>query len=52
MQRQTSLEHISGTTLDLAVFDIKGYEVMVTWQREDEWSKYITQTHEGMQITT
>ena len=47
MQRQTSLEHISHRTLDLAVFDIKGYEVMVTWQRSDERSKEITQTHEG-----
>ena len=29
---KTSLEHIGGTTLDLAVFDIKGSEVMVTRQ--------------------
>ena len=42
---KTSLEHISGTTLDLAVFDIKGSKVMVTWEREDEQSKEITQTH-------
>ena len=44
---KTSLEHISSTTLDLAVFDIKGYEVMVMRQRVDEWSKEITQTHGG-----
>ena len=34
-------------TLDLAVFDIKGFEVMMTWKREYERSKYITQTHGG-----
>ena len=47
MQRKTSLEHIGGTTLDLAVFDIKGSEVMMMWQRENERSKEITQTHGG-----
>ena len=50
MQRPTSLEHIGGTTLDLEVFDIKRSEVMVTWKRADEWSKEITQTHEGKHI--
>ena len=44
---KTSLEHIGSTTLDLAVFDIKGSEVMVTRKRADERSKWITQTHEG-----
>jgi len=29
-QRSTSLEHIGSTTMDLAVFDIKGSKVMVT----------------------
>ena len=43
----TSLEHIGGTTVDLAVFDIKGSKVMATWQREDEWLIEITQTHGG-----
>ena len=47
MQRQTSLEHISSTTLDLAVFDIKGSKVMTTLQRVDERSKDITKTHGG-----
>ena len=47
LQTETSLEHISDTTLDLAVFDIKGSEVMTTWQRADERSKNITQTHGG-----
>ena len=47
MQRQTSLEHISNTTLDLGIFDIKGSEVMMMWQRADERSKEITQTHGG-----
>ena len=42
-----SLEHINDTTLDLAVFDIKGSEVMMTWQRENERSKEITHTHGG-----
>ena len=45
MQRSTSLEHIDGTTLDLVVFDVTRSEVMVTWQRENEQSKEITQTH-------
>ena len=47
LQRSTSLEHIGGTTVDLAVFDIKRSEVIVTRQRADERSKGITQTHEG-----
>ena len=47
MQRQTSLEHISDTTLDLAVFDIKGSEVMMMWQRAYDRSKQITQSHGG-----
>ena len=47
---KNSLEHIGGTTLDLAVFDIKGFEVMVTWKRADELSKEITQTHGGKKI--
>ena len=47
MHRKTSLEHISDTTLDLVVFDIKGSEVMMMWQIEDERSKDITQTHGG-----
>ena len=34
-------------TLDLIVFEIKGYEVMMMWKRAYERSKYITQTHEG-----
>ena len=34
-------------TLDLAVFDIKGSEVMRMLQRADERSKEITQTHGG-----
>ena len=51
MQRPTSLEHIGGTTLDLEVFEIKGSKVMVTWQRVDEQSKEITQTHESKNIT-
>jgi len=32
VQRSTSLEHIGGTTTDLAVFDINGSKVMVTRQ--------------------
>ena len=48
---KNSLEHIVDTTLDLAVFDIKGSEVMVTWQRADERSKEITQTHGDTKIT-
>ena len=32
VQRSTSLEHIGGTTVDLAVFDINGSKVMVTRQ--------------------
>ena len=47
MQRSTSLEHINGTTVSLAVFDIKRLEVIVTRQRADELSKEITQTHGG-----
>ena len=47
MQRSTSLEHIGDMTVDLEVFDIKGYEVMMMWQRVDEKSKDITQTHGG-----
>ena len=47
LQRSTSLEHIDGTTVDLEVFDIKGSEVMVTWQRADERSKETIQTHGG-----
>ena len=39
--------HTGDTTLDLEVFDIKGSEVMVMWQRIDEQSKEITQTHKG-----
>ena len=31
-QRSTSLEHIGGTTVELAVFDINGSEVMMTRQ--------------------
>ena len=50
LQRSTSLEHIDGITLYLAVFDIKGFEVMVTWKRADEQSKEITQTQEGKRI--
>ena len=46
MKRKTSLEYISDMTLDLASFDIKGYEVMMTWKRVDQRSKQITQTHE------
>ena len=34
MQRQTSLERIGDTTLDLAVFYIKVSEVMMTWKRK------------------
>ena len=49
LQRSTSLEHINGTTMSLAVFDINGSEVMVTRQRADERSKGITQTHWGRQ---
>ena len=37
LQRSTSLEHIGGTTVDLAVFDIKISEVMMTRQRVNEW---------------
>ena len=33
--------------LDFAVFYIKGSEVMMMWQRLDERSKDITQTHGG-----
>ena len=51
LQRSTSLEHIGGTTLDLVVFDIKGSEVMMMWQRVDERSKEITRTHGGKYIT-
>ena len=47
LQRKTSLEHISNTTLDLVVFDIKGSLVMMMWKRVDERSKEITQTHGG-----
>ena len=47
MQRKTSLEHIRSTTLDMVVFEIKGSKVMMTWQRVDERSKEITQTHGG-----
>ena len=47
MQRSTSLEHINGMTVDLAVFDINGSEVMATRQRTDGRSKGIIQTHEG-----
>ena len=47
----TSLEHIGDTTLNLVVFDIKVSEVMVAWQRENERSKEITQTHGGKQKT-
>ena len=32
LQRSTSLEHIGGTTMELAVFDINGSKVMVTRQ--------------------
>jgi len=32
LQRSTSLEHIGGTTVDLAVFDINGSKVMVMRQ--------------------
>jgi len=32
LQRSTSLEHIGGTTVELAVFDINGSKVMVTRQ--------------------
>ena len=32
LQRSNSLEHIGGTTVELAVFDINGSEVMVTRQ--------------------
>ena len=32
LQRSTSLEHIGGTIVELAVFDINGSEVMVTRQ--------------------
>ena len=32
LQRSTSLEHIGGTTVDLAVSDINGSEVMMTRQ--------------------
>ena len=46
-QRSTYLEHIGGTTVDLAVFDINRSEVMETRQREDERSNKITQTHIG-----
>ena len=49
LQRSNSLEHIGGTTVDLVVFDIKRSEVIVTRQREDEWSKRITQTHGSKQ---
>ena len=44
---ETSLDHISDMTPDLAVFDIKGSKVMMTWKRVDEGSKDITQTHGG-----
>ena len=44
-QRSNSLEHIGGTTVDLAVFDINRSEVMLTRQREDERSNRITQSH-------
>lgn len=47
MQRLTSLEHISGTTVDLAVFDINRSEVMVTKERADGRSNKITRTHGG-----
>ena len=47
LQRSTSLEHIDGTTVDLAVFDIKRSEVIVTRKRADERTKGITQTHGG-----
>ena len=46
-QRSTSLEHIGGTTVELAVFDIDGSEVMITRQWADERSNRITQTHGG-----
>ena len=45
--RSTSLEHIGGTTVELAVFDIDGSEVMMMRQWEDERSNRITQTHGG-----
>ena len=32
---------------NLEEFDIRGSEVMMTWKREDERSKQITQTHGG-----
>ena len=44
---KNSLKYISNTTLDLAVFDIKGSKIMMTWQRADERSKQITQTYGG-----
>ena len=47
---KTSHEHIGGMTLDLAVFDIKGSEVIVKWKIVDEWSKEITQTHGGKKM--
>ena len=51
LQRSTSLEHIGGMTLDLAVSYIKISEVMMTRQRVDERSKRITQTHDEMSPT-
>ena len=39
LHRSTSLEHIGGTTVDLAVFYIKISEVMMTRERADETSK-------------
>ena len=50
LQRSSSLEHIGSTAVDLVVFDIKISEVMMTRQRADERSKWITQTHGGKQI--
>ena len=47
LQRSTSLEHIGGTTVELAVFDVNGSEVMMTRQWADERSNRITQTHGG-----
>ena len=47
LQMLTSLEHIGGMTVDLAVFDINRSGVMMTRKREDESSKGIIQTHGG-----
>ena len=47
LQRSTSLEHIGGTIVDLAVFDINRSKVMAPRKRTDERSNRITQTHGG-----